>query len=71
MTDPTTTFYVTAERRFGGKLRKFYLEYSEMGDAILVQTYPYREYSAKEAKLLVILAFRQLPEYGLRIEAVR
>ena len=71
MTDPITTFYVTAEKRVSGKLRKFYLEYPEMGDAILVQTYPYREYSGKEAKLLVILAFRQLPEYGLRIEAAR
>lgn len=64
-----TAFYVSAETRVGGRLRKFYLEYSEMGEVVLVQNYPYREHSAEEVKILLRLASEQLPEFGLKIEA--
>lgn len=66
-----TAFYVSAEKRVSGKLRKFYLEYLKTDgySRILVQTYPYREYSAEEAKILLRLASEQLPEFGLKIEA--
>lgn len=63
-----TAFYVSAEKRIGLKLCKFYLEYPEMGEVVLVQNYPYREYSAEEAKILFRLASKQLPEFGLKIE---
>ena len=65
-----TAFYVSGEKRIGGRLRKFYFEYPETDGRILVQTYPYRKYSAEEARGLLKRVFREFPNgFGLKIEA--
>lgn len=66
-------FYVTAERRFGGKLRKMYLRYASdtsIGGHILSTMHAERSYNERHAKVLLASSAREFPEWGLALEPV-
>jgi hypothetical protein len=68
-----TMFYVIAERRMNGKLRKMYLRYASdtsAGGHIVSTMQPEQAYNSKKASNLLVSAVRLFPEWGLSLHPV-